>query len=182
MNSKDNPNIKPQLCAIFAKSSGNWRNVIRKAFFADNLVDDSGNPALSAQLEQARIQHIKQFLPGVSAENVVKFALFDRHTSTYHHHHLFIQREVLPLTAPCRIVGFTGQLVLPDGITNQFTAKCVEVPPNNGVPAAIPDTRTFPQFSYFGNPQCPDDIRQEWSILSENGQLPNGCALAPQTQ
>ena len=83
MNSKDNPNIKPQLCAIFAKSSGNWRNVIRKAFFADNLVDASGDPALSAQLEQARIQHIKQFLPGVSATNVVRFGTFDPN-STYH--------------------------------------------------------------------------------------------------
>ena len=71
--------------------------------------------------------------------------------------------------------------MLPDGITNQFTAKCVVVPPNNGVPAAIPDTRTFPQFSYFGNEQCPDDIRKEWSILSENGQLPNGCAVNPAT-
>ena len=177
MNSKDNPNIKPQLCAIFAKSSGNWRNVIRKAFFADNLVDDSGDPALSAQLEQARIQHIKQFLPGVSAENVVKFALFDRRTSTYPQH-LFTPREVLPLTGPCRIVAFTGQLVLPDGIASQFSAKCVEVPPGTQAPPAIPNTRAFPEFSYFGNANSPDNLRQEWSILSENGQLPDNCHLA----
>ena len=78
MNSKDNPNIKPQLCAIFAKSSDNWRIAIRKAFFADNLVKDSSDPVKSAQFEQARLQHIQQFMPGVSAVNVVKFATLDR--------------------------------------------------------------------------------------------------------
>ena len=78
-----NPGTTATLCAIFAKSSGNWRNVIRKAFFDNALVKDSSNPAQSAQLEQARIQHIKQFLPGVSATNVVRFGTFDPN-STYH--------------------------------------------------------------------------------------------------
>ena len=85
-NKKVNPNITPQLCAIFAKSSGNWRNVIRKAFFDNALVKDSSNPTQSAQFEQARLQHIQQFMPGVSATNVVKFALLGRNAnSTYHH-------------------------------------------------------------------------------------------------
>ena len=83
VNKKDNPNITPQLCAIFAKSSGNWRQVIRKAFFADNLVKDSSDPVKSAQFEQARLQHLQQVMPGVSAANVVKFATLDR-TGAHH--------------------------------------------------------------------------------------------------
>ena len=85
---------------------------------------------------------------------------------------------MLLLTGPCRIVAFTGQLVLPDGITNQFSAKCVEVPPGTQAPPAIPNTRAFPEFSYFGNAQSPD-LRKEWSILSETGDLPSGCVLNP---
>ena len=100
-NKKVNPNITPQLCAIFAKSSGNWRNVIRKAFFDNALVKDSSNPAQSAQLEQARLQHIQQFMPGVSATNVVKFALLGRNAnSTYHHPFTLARRAAVePRTA-----------------------------------------------------------------------------------
>ena len=71
--------------------------------------------------------------------------------------------------------------MLPDGIASQFSAKCVEVPANNQ-PAAIPNTRTFPEFSYFGNTDSTDDLRKEWSIVSETGQLPGDCAVAPNTQ
>ena len=78
MNSKDNPNIKPQLCAIFAKSSANWRTAIRKAFIPENLVGDSANAAKKAQLENARLAHVTQAVPGVSAASVVKFSLLDR--------------------------------------------------------------------------------------------------------
>ena len=64
-NAKVNPGTTPQLCAIFAKSSANWRTAIRKAFIPENLVGDSANAAKKAQLENARLAHVTQAVPGV---------------------------------------------------------------------------------------------------------------------
>ena len=77
-NAQVNPGTTAQLCAIFAKSSGNWRNVIRKAFIPENLVGDSSIATKKKELEDARLAHIKAAVPGVSAASVVKFSLLDR--------------------------------------------------------------------------------------------------------
>ena len=77
-NAQVNPGTTAQLCAIFAKSSGNWRNVIRKAFIPENLVGDSANATRKAELENARLDYIRRVIPGVSASSVVKFSLLDR--------------------------------------------------------------------------------------------------------
>ena len=77
-NAQVNAGTTAQLCAIFAKSSGNWRNVIRKAFVPEVLVGDSSNAVRKAALEKARLDHIKAAIPGVSASSVVKFSLLDR--------------------------------------------------------------------------------------------------------
>ena len=73
-----NKGTTAQLCAIFAKSSDNWRTAIRKAFIPENLVGDSSDPQTKDTLEQARLNHIAQAVPGVCAAAVVKFSLLDR--------------------------------------------------------------------------------------------------------
>lgn len=78
INAGQNKGTTPALCAIFARSSGNWRNVIRKAFIPEDLVGDSSDKAKATTLENTRLDHIKRAIPGVNAESVVKFALFDR--------------------------------------------------------------------------------------------------------
>ena len=65
------------MCAIFVKSSGNWRNTIRKVFLPDKLVIDSSDPKLKADKENARLEYIK-VVPGVSAASVVRFSLLNR--------------------------------------------------------------------------------------------------------
>jgi hypothetical protein len=77
-----NKGTTAQLCAIFAKSSPNWRIVIRKAFIPENLVGDNSNPTRKAQLEDARLAYIRRVVPGVSATSVVKFSLLDRNNRT----------------------------------------------------------------------------------------------------
>ncbi|KAI1785843.1 hypothetical protein LXA43DRAFT_100295 [Ganoderma leucocontextum] len=120
-NAKVNKDTTAQLCAIFAKSSSNWRTALRKAFIPETLVGDSSNAAKKKQLEDARIAHIKTAVPGVSATSVVKFSLLNRSTHS-------------------------GQLVLPATITNQFLAKCFKA--DGG--ATAPGTSKFPAFSYNG--------------------------------
>ena len=107
VNRRVNPNVTPQLCAIFAKSTGNWVNVVRKAFFPDTLVKDSSDPAESARLEQARLQHIQQFMPGVSPTNVVKFALLGRNPNSAYHHPFTQSRRIAVdrVLPPCRAIG-----------------------------------------------------------------------------
>jgi len=146
-NAKVNPGTTAQLCAIFAKQSGNWRTVIRKAFIPENLVGDSSNPVRKASLEAARITHIKAAIPGVNAQSVVKFSLLNRGTKT-------------------------GQLVLPATITNQFTAQCF---PASGFSvsggAVAPGTSQFPAFSYNGN-----SLRTQWNIAAETAGTATDCA------
>jgi hypothetical protein len=77
-----NKGTTAQLCAIFAKSSPNWRIVIRKAFIPENLVGDNSNPTRKAQLEDARLAYNRRVIPGVSATSVVKFSLLDRNNRT----------------------------------------------------------------------------------------------------
>ncbi|PIL35133.1 hypothetical protein GSI_02922 [Ganoderma sinense ZZ0214-1] len=120
-NAQANPNTTAQLCAIFAKSSATWRTAIPKAFIPEDLVGDSADATTKAKLEQARLDHIAQAVPGVNATSVVKFALLDPQRST-------------------------GQLVLPAQIADQFTATCFSA--DGG--AAPSGTSTFPDFSYNG--------------------------------
>ncbi|KAM5541309.1 hypothetical protein V8D89_004863 [Ganoderma adspersum] len=138
-NSQFNKGTAPALCAIYAKSSQNWRIAIRKAFIETALVGPSR--------EKKRIEHIKQAVPGVHAESVVKFALLDL-------------REGKPNT---------GQMVLPELIESHFTSKCFKVDVNVGgvaesdAAASTVGTNSFPQFSYNGA-----TLRQEWNIAPEN--------------
>ena len=80
-NAQLNKGTTPALCAIFARSSGNWRNVIRKAFIPESLVGDSADKARAQALENARLDHIRKAVPGVTPESVVKFALFNRRSA-----------------------------------------------------------------------------------------------------
>ena len=153
MNKKDNPNIKPQLCAIFAKSSANWRTALRKSFIPENLVGDSSNAAKKKQLEDARLDHVKKAVPGVSASSVVKFSLLNR-SSTWCSTCSLIAHSSLYVAFAAK----TGQLVLPATITNQFTAQCFKA--DGG--AAAPGTNKFPAFSYNGN-----TLRTAWNIAAE---------------
>ncbi|KAJ6577590.1 hypothetical protein B0H19DRAFT_564102 [Mycena capillaripes] len=121
-NAKVNKGTTAQVCAIFAKSSLNWRTAIRKAFIPRDLVRDASDPTKKAQYEDARLAYIQRAIPGVSATNVVKFSLLDREIQT-------------------------GQLVLPASITHHFTAKCFRA--DGG--ASAPGTSTFPAFTYNGN-------------------------------
>ena len=52
-NAKVNLGTTPAVCAIFVKSSGNWRNTIRKVFLPEKLVTDSSDPKLKADKENA---------------------------------------------------------------------------------------------------------------------------------
>ena len=45
------PVVTPALCAIFAKSSANWRTALRKVFLHEVLVGDSSDPAKKAAKE-----------------------------------------------------------------------------------------------------------------------------------
>ena len=76
-----NPNTTAQLCAIFAKSSANWRTAVHKAFIPEDLVGDSADATQKAELEQARLDHVAQAVPGVNATEVVKFSLLDRQSA-----------------------------------------------------------------------------------------------------
>ena len=76
MNIQNNPGTTGALCAIFAKSSGNWRNVIRKAFLPEDIVGDT------PEKEAARVAHVKKAVPGVTENTVVRFALLDRRDGT----------------------------------------------------------------------------------------------------
>ena len=58
---------------------------------------------------------------------------------------------------PCGITAKTGQMVLPAGITSQFTAQCVPV--TSALPAG---TNTFPGFTYNGAA-----LRTAWDIAPE---------------
>ncbi|KAH9919181.1 uncharacterized protein BXZ73DRAFT_105010 [Epithele typhae] len=132
-NAKVNPGTTPMLCAIFAKTAGNWENVIRKVFLPETLVGDSSNPVTKQQKEKARLDYIARVAPGISAVNVVRFSLLNRSTRT-------------------------GQLVLPAGITNQFTAQCVAT-----TATTLPTgTGEFPAFSYDGA-----TLRTQWDIAAE---------------
>lgn len=77
-NEATNPGTTATLCAIFAKSSSNWRTKIHKAFIPESIVKDDKEPGLKAQLENRRLSYITQVIPGVDPKSVVKFALFDR--------------------------------------------------------------------------------------------------------
>jgi hypothetical protein len=105
-----------------------------QAFIPENLVGDSSNPVTKKAKEDARLAHIKKAVPGVSAPNVIKFSLLNRSTKT-------------------------GQLVLPAGLTNQFTAKCVDASET----ASVAGASKFPAFSYNGA-----TLRSEWNIAAEN--------------
>ncbi|KAI1785272.1 hypothetical protein LXA43DRAFT_147172 [Ganoderma leucocontextum] len=145
-NVKRNKGTTPALCAVFARSSGNWRNVVRKAFIPENLVGDASDKAKAEALENARIDHVKQAVPGVNAESVVKFALFDRKIKS-------------------------GQMVIPESIGSQFTAKCFKVEGEavvaSDAAASAVGTQSFPQFSFNGG-----TLRGEWNIAAENA---GGC-------
>ena len=60
------PVVTPALCAIFAKSSANWRTALRKVFLPEVLVGDSFDPAKKAAKETSRTLYINQVMPGVS--------------------------------------------------------------------------------------------------------------------
>ncbi|KAH9934480.1 uncharacterized protein BXZ73DRAFT_45745, partial [Epithele typhae] len=119
-NAKVNKGTTAVLCAIFAKSSANWRTAVRKAFLPEALVGDSATASVKAAKETSRTLYLKSVVPGVSAANVVRFSLLNRSTKT-------------------------GQLVLPAGVTSLFTAQCVAT--NAALPAGTSD---FPAFSYNG--------------------------------
>jgi hypothetical protein len=69
----------------------------------------------------------------VSTANAVKFSLLNRSSKT-------------------------GQLVLPAGITSQFTAKCVDA----SATATVAGASKFPAFSYNGA-----SLRSSWKIAAE---------------
>ncbi|KAH9932705.1 uncharacterized protein BXZ73DRAFT_101247 [Epithele typhae] len=132
-NAKVNKGTTAMLCAIFAKSSANWRAALRKAFLPQALVGDSATASVKAAKEQSRTLYLQAVVPGVSAANVVRFSLLDRSAKT-------------------------GQMVLPAGITNQFTAQCVAA-----TSATLPaGTSTFPAFTYNGA-----SLRSTWDIAAE---------------
>ena len=58
----------------------------------------------------------------------------------------------------CGILAKTGQMVLSDSITNQFSAECTDASPT----ANIPGASTFPTFSYNEAGR-----RTEWDIAAE---------------
>ena len=157
-----NPGTTAQLCAIFAKSSSNWRTALRKSFIPENLVGDSSNAAKKKQLEDARIAHIKTAVPGVSATSVVKFSLLNR-SSAYPSSLAFLLYLVVVVVVCAHktclyFAAKTGQLVLPATITNQFLAKCFKA--DGGAAAA--GTSKFPAFSYNGQ-----SLRTSWNIAAE---------------
>ncbi|KAM5545045.1 hypothetical protein V8D89_001156 [Ganoderma adspersum] len=136
INAKANPGTTPALCAIFAKSSGNWRNVIRKAFIPEDIVGDT------PEKEALRVAHVKKAVPGVTENAVVRFSILDRREEK------------------------TGQMLIPESVSNQFFAKCFKV---DGLAVAKSDdaaskvgTNTFPAFEYKGN-----TLRSEWKIVPE---------------
>ena len=158
-----NPGTTAQLCAIFAKSSSNWRTALRKSFIPENLVGDSSNAAKKKQLEDARIAHIKKAVPGVSATSVVKFSLLNRSSTypssiPYSPFYLVVVIVVCAHNAYSYFAAKTGQLVLPATITNQFLAKCFKA--DGGAAAA--GTSKFPAFSYNGQ-----SLRTSWNIAAE---------------
>ncbi|PIL32791.1 hypothetical protein GSI_04908 [Ganoderma sinense ZZ0214-1] len=141
INAGRNKGTTPALCAIFAKSSGNWRNFIRKAFIPENLVGDSSDKTKAAALENARLGHIRTAVPGVTPASVVKFALFDRKKKS-------------------------GQMVLPQTIGSQFFAKCFKVEggdvAQSDKAASEVGTASFPTFAYNGA-----TLRDDWHIAPE---------------
>ena len=159
MNIKNNPGTTGALCAIFAKSSGNWRNVIRKAFLPEDIVGDT------PEKEAARVAHVKKAVPGVTENTVVRFALLDRRDGTSLHSQL-IQRFQYVAFTPAGLAGkITSQMLIPESVASQFTAKCFKV---DGLKVADSDlaasnvgTQEF--LNYRG-----DQLRGEWKIEPEN--------------
>ena len=165
-NAQLNKGTTPALCAIFAISSGNWRNVIRKAFIPESLVGDSSDKAKAQALENARLDFIRKAVPGVTPQSVVKFALFNRKSAylCFRCCSLCVWLTgrgcVLPLPAK------SGQLVIPEAIGNPFSAKCFKVQGNavapSDVAASNQGTASFPGFSYNGA-----TLRTAWKIAPE---------------
>ena len=163
MNIQNNPGTTGALCAIFAKSSGNWRNVIRKAFLPEDIVGDT------PEKEAARVAHVKKAVPGVTENTVVRFALLDRRdgTSLKHSQPLLPRiRCAVALTSVDRFAGkITSQMLIPESVASQFTAKCFKV---DGLKVADSDaaasnvgTQEF--LNYRG-----DQLRGDWKIEPEN--------------
>ncbi|THH17747.1 hypothetical protein EW146_g3116 [Bondarzewia mesenterica] len=97
INAKNNPGTTAKVCAIFAKSSGNWRNAIPKAMLPDSVVGDNSDQGRAQKLENARTAYLKAI--GLTPQSV-KFSIF----------------------APRN----TGQMLLPELLNSQFSAKCFD--------------------------------------------------------
>ncbi|KAF8878463.1 hypothetical protein CPB84DRAFT_1751880 [Gymnopilus junonius] len=121
-SSQLNDGSTPKVCAIYAKSCENWRDVVKKVFLPENagLIGDSTDPAMKAKFDDSRTKYINIVLPDADPSSTVRFALVDQKTKS-------------------------GQLTLPLSITHQFSAKCFDYD-GKTLPSGIP--HGFPTFSY----------------------------------
>ncbi|KAF8868799.1 hypothetical protein CPB84DRAFT_1969153 [Gymnopilus junonius] len=136
-NAQVNKGTTPKVCAISAKSSGNWRVIVNKVFLPENtgLIGDSSDATRKAKFENARTKYINIVRPGAQASSTVRFSLLDRNAKT-------------------------GQLVLPNPITQLFSAKCFTYD-GKTLPSGVHSG--FPAFSYNSN-----TVRSQWKITPEN--------------
>ncbi|EPS94152.1 hypothetical protein FOMPIDRAFT_117535 [Fomitopsis schrenkii] len=78
MNAVHNPGTEPRVCAIFARSSNEWRNEITKVFIPDMLVGDAGDKKRRAEHEAHRASYLKHIVPNVPTQNIVKISRLDK--------------------------------------------------------------------------------------------------------
>ena len=191
INVLNNKGTTPALCAIFARSSGNWRNVIRKAIIPNNLVGDSSDKTRAEALENDRLDYIKKAIPGanpdskapgVTPEGVVKVAFYshDRPGAC-----LYLLSSPPPYVRSRACVSdawrssYTdqiGQLAIPESIEDQFFAKCFKVEQDvvvaSDLAASNQGTRSFPEFSYMNN----QALQHQWNIVTALPESAGGCS------
>jgi len=141
-NAKVNPGTTPKLCAIFARSSGNWRTQVKKALIPLKIVGDSSNTDRSKAFEDARLNYVSvaNQVNNAEAPSAVKFS--------------HLEKNPLKLQS--------GQMSIPSSITSQFSATCVDV--GAALPPGAVDFSDAT--SYVGQTRG-----TEWQIAPENNQL-----------
>ena len=65
------------ICAIFAKSSSQWRAGTRKAFLPLALRGDSSNAKIKEEKEKKRVDYLKQVVSTVGSNSIVRFGILD---------------------------------------------------------------------------------------------------------
>ncbi|KAH9914005.1 uncharacterized protein B0H18DRAFT_1125868 [Fomitopsis serialis] len=119
MNQRRNPGTEPSVCAIFARSSDDWRNGITKVFIPNELVGDAEDKTEKAKWEKNRVTYLKKEATGVPTKSIVRISRIDKYRKDFTNQ---------------------NQLLLPNSVTSRFSALCA--PPDHPITSTrVPHNR-----------------------------------------